>query len=70
MSGADNDTIPCDIKMVDLKTFSITIICVGGNDMENGTDIELFEEKYDHLLSYIKQQKSTFKVILRLASVS
>ena len=32
--------------------------------MTNGTDIDLLEEKYDHLLSYIKQQNSTCKVIL------
>lgn len=64
VSGANIDTILCDIRRFDLKTFSSIIIYVGGNDVSNGSDIELFEEKYDHLLNYIKQQNSICKVIL------
>lgn len=64
VSGANIDTILCDIRRFDLKTFSRIIIYVGGNDVSNGSDIELLEEKYDQLLNYIKQQNSISKVIL------
>lgn len=64
VSGANIDTSLCAIRMFDLKTLSRIFIYVGRNDVSNGSDIELFEEKHDHLVSYIKQQNSTCKFIL------
>ena len=37
---------------------------VGGNDVSSGTDLELFEEKYDRLWFYIKKENETCKVII------
>ena len=63
-SGAKIDSILDDIKMFDLKTFSTVIIYIGGNDVASGSDLELYEEKYDKLLRYVKMQNSMCKVTL------
>ena len=43
-----------DIGMYDLTAFQNIIISVGGNDSARKTEEELFEEKYDQLISLIK----------------
>ena len=58
------DSILDDIKMFDLKTFSTVIIYIGGNDVASGSDLELYEEKYDKLFRYVKTQNSMCKVTL------
>ncbi|MCG8047727.1 MAG: SGNH/GDSL hydrolase family protein, partial [Candidatus Thiodiazotropha endolucinida] len=53
-SGAQVCNIIEDISMYDMKSFSSVVVMVGGNDTSNRTDTELFEEKYDQLISLIK----------------
>lgn len=53
-SGAQVCNIIEDISMYDMKSFSSVVVMVGGNDASNRTDTELFEEKYDQLISLIK----------------
>ena len=43
-----------DITLYNIKSFSSVVLFVGGNSSSSGTDIELFEEKYDQLVSLIK----------------
>lgn len=64
VSGANIDTMLCDIKMFDLKTFSTIISYIGGNDVANACDLELYEEKYDQLLRYIKKENAACKIIM------
>ncbi|MCG8033131.1 MAG: SGNH/GDSL hydrolase family protein, partial [Candidatus Thiodiazotropha taylori] len=64
VSGAKIDNILTDIRRYDLKNFSSIIVYVGGNDFAGGIDPELFEEKYDQLLSYIKKETSNCNVVL------
>ena len=53
-SGATISDITNDISFYDVKAFSNIIISVGGNDASQKTEEELFEEKYDQLISLIK----------------
>ena len=53
-SGATISDITNDIGMYDLTAFQNIIISVGGNDSARKTEEELFEEKYDQLISLIK----------------
>lgn len=62
--GGTIDSVLRDIKVFDLKQFANIIIYIGGNDTANGTDMEYFEEKFDQLLTYIKQKNSSCKVLL------
>ncbi|MCG8113420.1 MAG: SGNH/GDSL hydrolase family protein [Candidatus Thiodiazotropha taylori] len=64
VSGAKINTILSDIKRFDLKIFSSVIIYIGGNDVANGSDLELFEEKYDQLLQYVMKENANCKVIM------
>ena len=52
--GATVSDIKNDIALYDLSRFQTIIISVGGNDSTNGIDEELFEEKYDQLISIVK----------------
>ncbi len=53
-SGATLRTLKDDIVRYDLRVFSHVVIYIGGNDVANQMDMELFEEKYDQLISLIK----------------
>ncbi|MCU7800227.1 MAG: SGNH/GDSL hydrolase family protein [gamma proteobacterium symbiont of Lucinoma myriamae] len=53
-SGATVNDIISEISMYDLKSFDKYIVYVGGNDCSKHTDEELYEEKYDQLISLIK----------------
>lgn len=55
ISGATIDSLLNEIEVFDLRQFSHIVIYIGGNDASNRTDIEYFEEKYEQLLSHIKQ---------------
>ncbi len=48
-SGATLHTLIDEIVRYDLRTFSHVIIYIGGNDVANKVNMELFEETYDHL---------------------
>ena len=37
-----------------MKSFQALVVSVGGNDASSKTDIELFEEKYDEVISLVK----------------
>lgn len=52
------------MKVFDLNQFSAAIIYVGGNDAANGSDPELFEEKYDQLIRYIKGVNNQCQIFL------
>ena len=43
-----------EISMYDLKSSKSVVVFVGGNDASSSTDIKLFEEYYDQLISLIK----------------
>ena len=64
IAGGTIDSILRDIKVFDLQQFSNILVYIGGNDTANGTDMEYFEEKFDQLLSHIKQKNSSCKVII------
>lgn len=62
--GGTIDSVMREIRIFDLQHFSNIIIYIGGNDAARGTDIEYFEEKYEQLLSYIKQRNGQCSVHL------
>ena len=53
-SGAKVRDIIEDITLYNIKSFSSVVLFIGGNDSSSGTDMELFEEKYDQLVSLTK----------------
>ncbi|MCG7875881.1 MAG: hypothetical protein JAY75_14380 [Candidatus Thiodiazotropha taylori] len=53
-SGAKVSDIVDDVTSYNMKSFCNVIISVGGNDASSHTDIELFEEKFDQLISLVK----------------
>ena len=50
--GGKIEHVLSHMKVYDLNQFSSVIVYVGGNDAANGTDPELFEEKYDQLIHH------------------
>ncbi|MES9882521.1 MAG: SGNH/GDSL hydrolase family protein [Sedimenticola sp.] len=64
IGGATIHTIVNELSMYDMKQFSTVIIHCGGNDASNGTDLELFEERYDQLMSVVKCGNPENKVFL------
>lgn len=64
ISGGKISHILNHMKMFDLNQFSTVIIYVGGNDAANGSDPELFEEKYDQLIRHIKGVNSQCQIFL------
>lgn len=63
-SGAKVGDILGEIKMYDLMSFESVIVYIGGNDASGSTDIELFQEYYDQLLSIIKTGNSECRVYM------
>ena len=53
-SGAKASDIVEGITSYNMKSFKAVVVSVGGNDASSKTDIELFEEKYDQLISLVK----------------
>ena len=53
-SGAKVRDIIEDTTLYNIKSFSSVVLLIGGNDSSSGTDIKLFKEKYDQLVSLIK----------------
>ena len=53
-SGAKVSDIVDDITSYNMNSFRAVVVSVGGNDASSKTDIELFEEKYDQLISLVK----------------
>lgn len=53
--GATIDIILDEVDVYDFTQFSHVILYVGGNNASKRTEIEYFEEKYEQLLSKIKQ---------------
>ena len=45
-----------EIKSYKMKSFQTLIVSVEGNDASSKTDIELFEENYDKLISLVKTE--------------
>ena len=43
-----------DMTLHNMKAFRSVVLFVGGNDSSNGTDMKLFEDKYDELVSLVK----------------
>lgn len=64
ISGATVDSLLQEIDVYDLRNFSHAILYVGGNNASNRTEIEYFEEKYDQLISYIKEKNKECKILL------
>ena len=44
-----------DITSYSMKSFKAVVVLMGGNGASSKTDIELFEEKYDQLISLINR---------------
>ena len=49
--GATIDTIKIKLSEFNLENCKTIILLVGGNDADNGTDLETFTEKYESLLN-------------------
>ncbi|MES9881522.1 MAG: GDSL-type esterase/lipase family protein [Sedimenticola sp.] len=64
LPGATVDVIQRKIKIFDLKQFDNVIIYVGGNDASQDTDCELFEERYEQLLMYVKKSNPSCRVFI------
>lgn len=47
-----------------MTAFSAVVISVGGNNIANGSNVEYVEEKYDQLISYIKQINPGCEIVL------
>lgn len=62
--GATIDTIIDKLQIYDLKKFANIIIYIGGNNASNKTDPEYFEEKYEQLITSIKNTSSDSKLFL------
>ena len=55
-NGARVSDIVDDITSYNMKSFQTLIVSVEGNDASSKTDIELFEENYDKLISLVKTE--------------
>ena len=53
-SGASINDILKEISIYDMNSFANIIICIGVNDCSRGMDTQLFEDKYDQLISIIR----------------
>ena len=62
--GGKIEHVLSHMKVYDLKQFSSVIVYVGGNDAANGTDPELFEEKYDQLIRHIKAGNNQCQIFI------
>ena len=67
-SGAKVQDIIDDITLYNMKNFQSVVVFIGGNDSSSGTDIKVFEEKYDELVSLI--QTSNPNCHLYICSIS
>ncbi|MES9883778.1 MAG: GDSL-type esterase/lipase family protein [Sedimenticola sp.] len=63
-SGATLYTLNDEISRYDLKVFSHVVIYIGGNDMANNMDIDMFQEKYDQLIGVIKCGNSDCEITM------
>lgn len=63
-NGAMINDIWDEIGVYDLKSFQNVILCIGGNDSSSRTETNIFEEKYDELLRYIKAANKNCLVYL------
>ena len=63
-SGAKVKDVTDEITKYDIKSFSSVVISVGGNGASSSTDIELFEETHDQLISLIKTTHPNCKLYL------
>ena len=63
-NGAKISDIVEDITSYNIKSFRAVVLSVGGNDASSNTDIELFEEKYDQLISLVKTSNRDCKLYL------
>ena len=55
-NGARVSDIVDDITSYNMKSFQTLIVSVEGNDASSKTNIELFEENYDKLISLVKTE--------------
>ncbi len=62
--GATLHTLIGETVRYDLKASSHVVVYVGGNDMANQIDTELFEEKYDQFISLIKCANSECSITI------
>ena len=62
--GATIATLTSELLLYDMKNFETVILYVGGNDVANGTDLELIEERYDKLLAQLKSSNPKIEVLV------
>lgn len=62
--GATIDTIIDKLQIFDLTKFANIVVYVGGNNASSKTDLEYFEEKYEQLITFIKNKNYTSKLFL------
>lgn len=60
--GATIKTLLSDIKLFNMSIFSSVVIYIGGNDVANGDEPELIEERYDQLLKYLKTANPSLSI--------
>ena len=53
-----------EISIYDLKSFAKIIICIGGNDCASIVGVHAFQDKYDQLISFIKNANKDCTVYL------
>ena len=63
-SGAKVQQVIAQIKVYDIRKISHVIIYIGGNDANNGTDIELLEELYSQVIQHIKDTNEHCDILL------
>ena len=64
ISGATKDTLVQEIEVYDLQNFSHIILYIGGNNVSNWTNNKYFKEKYDELISFIKEKNKNCQMLL------
>lgn len=53
-----------ELSIYDLKSFEKIIICIGGNDCASKVHVQAFQDKYNELISFIKNANESCTVYL------
>lgn len=64
--GATIDTVIDKLQIFDISKFDRLVVYVGGNDSSRKSDLDLeyFEEKYQQLITFVKNSNSSCKLFL------
>lgn len=62
--GATIKTLMSEVKLFNLNIFTSVVIYIGGNDVANGTDVELIEEQYDQLIQQLRRENPSVNIYI------